>query len=254
MQANFGTGALIAAKTIDSLGNAIANPTPLKFGELSDVTIDIQRDLKLLYGTFMYPVAGGAGKGKVELKAKFARIAGQVFNDLFFDNTLTTGTGTSAVIDTTGTAIPSTPFTITPTIPGSGTWARDLGVADSNGIPMKRVASAPTTGQYSVAAGVYTFAAADTGKIVYINFSYTSTSANSKQIAIVSPLMGQAPTFSIDLPGTYGGKAVYYRFLSCMSSKLTLDPKQDDFQTNDLDFTAFADPTSGSLGYIYTAE
>ncbi len=248
---NFGTGSLIGTKTIDSLGNAIALPTPLKFGELSDVAIDFSRDLKLLYGQFMYPVAGAAGKGKIELKAKFARIAGRVFNDLFFDNTLTSGTLNSAVIDNTGSSITAT---LTPTVPGSGTWTRDLSVIDANGLPMTRVASAPVTGQYAVTAGVYTFAAADVGKIAYISFAYTATSTNAKALQIISPLMGQAPTFSVDLPGSFMGKASYFRFLNCMSSKLSLDPKQDDFQTNDLDFTAFADPLNGSIGYIYTAD
>src|SRR5581483_11374955 len=86
----------------------------------------------------------------------------------------TTSTGITALYDdATGAAIPATPYQITPTVPSSGTWLADLGVVDINGNPYTRVASAPATGQYSVAAGVYTFAAADTGKTVYINFRYT---------------------------------------------------------------------------------
>ncbi|MFH4180992.1 hypothetical protein WDA55_23325, partial [Acinetobacter baumannii] len=58
--------------------------------------------------------------------------------------------------------------TVTPVVPNSGTFVKDLGVTDAIAIPLKRVASAPATGQYSVdaATGAYTFAAADVGKTV----------------------------------------------------------------------------------------
>jgi hypothetical protein len=66
--------------------------------------------------------------------------------------------------------IPTTPYQIT-ALQANGTWGQDDGltIAGVAGVP---VASAPTTGQYSVSAGVYTFAAADTGKAVVLNYSY----------------------------------------------------------------------------------
>ncbi len=46
------------------------------------------------------------------------------------------------------------------------------GVSYANGTPLEAVGSAPTQGQYSVAAGTYTFAAADANAAVLLNYGY----------------------------------------------------------------------------------
>lgn len=249
----FGTGNLFGTATQDAAGNTIANPSPLKFGELQDISLDIARDLKPLHGQNMLPVAVGGGKMKFDFKAKFARLNGQIFNDLFFGTTMTAGTLTGVVNDTVGTAIPASPYQITVVPPGSGTFVRDLGVVDANGNGMKRVASAPATGQYSVSAGVYTFAAADTGKVAFISYTYTATSANARTISIGNLPMGYTPIFGVDLAGSYAGKQCNYRFPQCVAGKLSIAPKQDDFTVADLDISAFTDAT-GNIGYISFAE
>ena len=59
-------------------------------------------------------------------------------------------------------AIPlSAPFTIDALAPYGG-WAADTGVTYAGGAAMSAVSNAPARGQYSVSAGVYTFAAAPT--------------------------------------------------------------------------------------------
>lgn len=63
----------------------------------------------------------------------------------------------------------SGPYTITVT--HSAAFVEDLGVT-KGGTPMVKVASAPAAGQYSVAAGVYTFNAADHGAAVVISYRY----------------------------------------------------------------------------------
>ncbi|MEY8688326.1 MAG: hypothetical protein AB9M53_00420 [Leptothrix sp. (in: b-proteobacteria)] len=248
----FGTGNLWGTATQDAAGNTIAVPVPVKFGELQDVGLDIGRDIKMLYGQNNLPMAIGGGKMKYDFKAKFARISGRVFNDLFFGQVLTSAF-TGVFNDLTGTAIPASPFTITVTPPNAGTYARDLGVVDANGIPMTRVASAPATGQYSLAGAVYTFATADTGKTVYISYSYTATAGTQKTISLNSQLMGTTPVFGVDLALTFGGKQMNWRFPNCVSSKLSLDPKQDDFSQVSFDFSAFADAT-GNIGTLITGE
>ncbi len=253
MQFIFGTGSLFGTALTDATGTAIANPSPVKFGELQDVSLDMSRDIKPLYGQNMMPVAVGGGKMKFDWKCKFARLNGRIFNDLFFGQTLAAGTLQGVYNDTTGAPIPATPFTITPTVPSAGTWARDLGVVDSNGVPMTRVASAPAAGQYSVAAGVYTFAATDTLKVVFISYAYTATVAAAKQVVFTNQPMGYVPTFGIDLAIMYNGHPANLRFNQNVSSKLTFSPKQDDFGVSDMDFTSFAD-AAGNIGYIQLAE
>lgn len=221
---------------------------------MQDVGIDISRDIKLLYGQLQMPAAIGGGKMKIDVKAKFARISGRLFSDLFFGQSMTAGTLTGVQSDTTGATIPATPFQITVVPPSSGTFSRDLGIVDANGLPFVRVASAPATGQYSVTAGgQYTFAAADTGKQVFINYAYTAAAATAKSLSITSLPMGYVPTFGMDLSVRFGGKQMNWRFPNCVASKLSVDPKQDDFTQAGLDISVFAD-AAGNVGTIVTSE
>jgi hypothetical protein len=254
MQYNFGTGTLWGAATSDAFGNVIANPTPVKFGTLNDISLEIDRDIKELYGSNAFPVALGGGKMKIAIKAKFAQISGRLFNDMFFGQGMTAGTLTAANEDLTGTAIPTTPFTITVTPPNAGTFLRDLGVLDSNGLAMTRVASAPTTGQYSLAGAVYTFAAADVAKVVYISYGYTYSLATAKALTFNNIAMGTVPIFGLDMSCRFQGKQAYFRFGQCAAKKLTFDPKQDDYTMNDMDISAFADPVTNSVGSIVFTE
>lgn len=242
----FGAGALWGTPLSDANGAAIANPTPVLFGTLQDVSVDISGDVKELYGQNQFAEAVARGKAKIAGKAKFARLNGALINSLFFGQTMTSSI-VSNYYDTTGTAIPGTPFGITPTIPGSGTWSRDLGVRNSSGNPMTRVASAPATGQYSVAAGVYTFAAVDTGQVVFISFAYTGTSTVAKTSIVQNVAMGNAPTFRCDLLNGFNGNALSLSLFSCVATKLSFATKLDDFQMPAFDFSAFANPAGQVL-------
>lgn len=255
MQLAFGTGILFGVQTQDATGAAVANPTPIQFGNLQDVSGDISFEEKLLYGAYQMPIAVGRGKGKMQFKAKMANISGQIMGDLLF------GTGTAAgikdVVPNFATAVPSaTPWQVTIAPPNSGTYVNDLGVLNaSTGLPLKRVASAPATGQYSVniATGVYTFATADANAAILISYEYTATSTSAKVVSITNQLMGYAPTFKASLDMSFGGKNLTLVLNQCISSKFSLPFKNDDFAVPEFDFAAFADAT-GAIGYIATSE
>jgi hypothetical protein len=251
-QYSFGSGALWGTPLQDAAGNAISNPTPLLFGTLQDISIDMSFETKTLHGQNQFPVAVGRGKGKITGKAKYAQISGAMFNSLFFGQTMTAGL-LSANYDTTGVLIPaSSPYTVTVTPANSGVWSQDLGVIDANGQPMTRVASAPASGQYSVAAGVYTFAAGDTGKKVYVNYQYTATSTTSRKSTVQNVQMGYAPTFRADFSVSYQGKSLTMSLPSCIASKLGFGAKNDDFSVPEFDFEAFADPAGNVLTWSTT--
>lgn len=246
MQFGFGSGIMWGTPLTDANGNAIANPTPIQLGVLQDLGIDISFDTKMLYGQNQFPVAVGRGKGKMSGKAKMAQFSGAMINSLVFGQTLSNGI-LNNVNDTTGALIPTTPFTVTPTVPNTGTWTADLGVRDANGIPYTRVASAPTTGQYSVAAGVYTFAAADTAKQVFISFQYTATSTVAKKSTVLNLPMGYAPTFKADIFVPYAGKSLVLTIPQCLASKFGISTKQDDFLIPEFDFEGFADSAGNAI-------
>ena len=246
----FGSGAIYATPLVDAAGNAIAVPTPVKFLACQDISIDLSFDTKMLYGTNQFPLAIARGKGKASVKAKNGQVNGTLFNNAFFGQTLATGQD-GYVQDIVGAAIPSTPFTITPTVPSSGTWAADMGVRNASGIPMVRVASGPTTGQYSLSAGVYTFAAADTGLVVYIDYRYTVTTG--KQISIGNQLLGSTPLVALDITVPYAGKSLTIRFPQAIAGKMAMATKLDDFMVPEMDFDIFAN-TSNNVGTISMAE
>jgi hypothetical protein len=255
----FGSGQLIGTQLSDASGNQLANSTPLQFGALQDISLDISFDTKMLYGSLQFPIAIGRGKGKVSGKAASAQINGSIWNGLIFGQTMTAGL-LSDVLDTTGMAIPATPFTVTASnsasltsvlIPNSGTWAGDLGLKNAAGLPLTKVpaGTTPTTGQYAVAAGVYIFAAADTGNLVFISFQYTATSTTARESTVLNLPMGYTPSFKADLFLPYNGKTLTLSLLNCVSTKLTIATKLDDFSIPSFDFEAFANSANQLMTY-----
>lgn len=251
-QHGFGAGVLVGTAQTDAFGATLSNPTPVQFGILQEASVDFSFDIKELFGSYQFPVAIGRGKGKITGKSKFAQLNGLTINSLFFGQTLTSGE-LGEVIATTGTAIPASPYQITVTPPNSGTWVNDLGVLDPNGTPMTRVASAPGAGQYSVAAGVYTFASADAGKLVRPSYQYTATSTLKKRLTISNALMGSAPTFRADLMVPFNGQQFVLTLPNCMGSKLSFATKLDDFMVPEFDWSSFAD-SAGNVAYLGLAE
>lgn len=246
---NFGSGKLIAVPTNMADGSAIANPTPVVLGIMQEVTLDLSVDIKKLYGSGMYPVAVAQGKANIDIKAKYADISAGVLGSLFFGQTATAGIK-DVVLDFATTIPAASPYTVTVAPPATGTFVADLGVYDAvSGVQFTRVASAPAAGQYSVAAGVYTFAAADTGKAIILNYEYSATSTSSQIYNINNRQMGYTPSFSILLKGEYDGKAIVAKFFRGVSGKLSLPFKNEDFAVPDFEASCFAN-AAGQVGWI----
>lgn len=238
MQFGFGIGNLYAIRT-----DVTPNPT-VPFGAIQEVSFDWSFEAKELYGQNQFPLAVARAKAKITGKAKLARINTGIYNDLFFGGTK--ATGQTIVNDQFSASIPTTPFTVTITPPNSGIFATDLGVQDgTTGANLTKVASGPTAGQYSVAGAVYTFAAADTGKAIFINYSYTV--ATGLTLSYSNQLMGSSPIFQIHWRDVYQGKNCYVKLVNCISTKFTLPMKLDDFMVPEMDFSAFADASNNVM-------
>ena len=224
-------------------------PTPRRFGILQDATLDFSADLKELYGQKRYAIALAPGKTKVSIKAKFASVRGALFNDMYFGAATTPATQTLFADSEAGTIPSSTAYTVT--VSNSAKWLTDQGVYYAlTGQPFTRVSSAPAVGQYSVAAGVYTFAAADASTAVYTSYTYSSTSG--LMIPITNLAMGAGPAFSIVLSQPFDGRQATYQFNNCQAAKLSLPTKQDDFTIPEMDFMIAAD-AAGNIGFINTS-
>lgn len=233
----FGAGSLWGTSTA-------TGSTPVQFGTLQEASFDFAPTVKELFGSYQFAAAIRRGTIKVTGKAKAGEINGALFNSLFFGQT--GSTGQLLVANGESGTIPATPFQITVT--GSATFVSDLGVKyAATGLPLVKVVSAPAIGQYSVSAGVYTFAAADTLVGVKISYSYTSATGGTKTI-ITNQLLGTTPTFSMTFNAIDNGKQVTYTFPKCTASKLSFGTKLEDFVLPEFDFHVFADDN----GQIFT--
>lgn len=240
MQYSFGSGLL-------AFTPSGANPTPVICGVLQDLTLKASFSLKKLYGQNKWPVSVAEAEGSLSGSAKFAQIYGSFIKNAM-NGTIATGQ-TIGAINEAGT-IPGTPYQVTVT--NSATWVADLGVYNFTlSKPMTRVASAPATGQYSVAAGVYTFAAADTTNTLSINYTYTAVTGQT--VSVVNSLMGVAGQFTLGMFNNYNGQNTGFKLWAVTLGGLDFALKNTDFTMQDLQFEGFAD-SAGRVIDIYTAE
>ncbi|HLI84789.1 MAG TPA: hypothetical protein VKV17_12780 [Bryobacteraceae bacterium] len=249
----FGSGTIVATPFGP---NAAGNPTPLQLGTMQECSVEFSASQKELYGKLQFPVAIARTAGKLNMKAKFATIYAKVLNDLFFGATVGTGGQQIAQINEAH-AIAAT-ITITP--PNSGTFVKDQGVIRSDtGINMPlSPTSNPAAGFYYQTNGTYSFNASDVTAGFGVQISYIWSGNNLNGTAgsnsnVTNKPMGSQPTFEAWLTNSQFGMNVALRFPYCISSKLTLSMKNEDFTIPEFDFSAFSDP-SGNLFYEYLDE
>jgi len=251
-QFQFSTGVLWLTP---NAGNEATNPTSRQIGTLQDVSCDFSGDIKTLVGSNQFPDDAAVGEKKVSGKFSFGRIDPEMYNQVFFADTIATGTTNNQWNE--AHAIPTTPFTITVAPPSSGTFSSDLGVIYASGpnagTRLSKVASGPTAGQYSVAAGVYTFAAADTALNVWISYQYTVTTGSTYQIN--NQPMGYGPIIGLDLLWGYESgyqgapNSLGIHLYAARINKLSMAAKNTDYTKPEMDFMAFAN-AAGQVGYF----
>lgn len=249
----FGSGSLHIKSVA---GNQATNPTPFRAIVLQEVTLDFKGDLKKLYGQSQLPVATARGKIDCSIKGKMAGLDVRMWNEVFWAQTATAGIDIMA--DQEAATIPATPFQVT--VVNSANFLHvtanpdgDFGVQfASNGQQLVKVASGPTTGQYSVntATGVYTFAAADTGLGVLISYMWNSA-ARGTNLVIANQLMGYAPEIAMNLFGNFRSKYFGVRLNDVTLGDVSVPTKLEDFWMADFTGSANAD-ASGNLGKWYS--
>ncbi len=251
----FGTGSITVKPICDAYGVAIAYPTPVFLGTLTEFSFEISGDTKEFYGRGQYPLAIARGKAKTQAKGKGAVLAGRTIDTLYFGTGTTAGTMRAMREDMTGAKVPAS-SALTAAPPNSGTFVEDLGVTDAQGNPFVRVASAPTTGKYAVSAtGVYTFAGADVGKPIFINYNYSYALPAAQSIDLLNLPMGSLPSFSMVYFTQFQGKSAMLELSNVNCPKLGLfTGKNDDFNTQELEFGVQADPSGRSVGRLTLSE
>lgn len=231
----------------------IANPTPIKVGALQDVSVEFTGSSKQLFGQNQFPLAVARGTSKISCKAKFGQIQGRTFAELFFGAQMQPGQISTA--NSEAAMVPAAaPYQTN--VANAATFVTDLGVVyAATAMPLTRVASAPAQGQYSVAAGVYSFNAADQGAGLLISYTY-GVAGSGQKFTLSNQQLGIQPVFQVTLETVYnapgGLKKAVLTLNSCTSNKLSMATKLEDFMVPELDFEAFADPAGNVLTWSFS--
>lgn len=234
MEFGFGSGILTGLRT------DIKSYTPVRFGALQDVSIEFSAETKSLFSLNQFPIDSARGKTKIMGKAKVAQIFGRMYNDLFFGQTLATGSQKYAFNESTNLATAGvTNYTVANS---ASVPLQDQGVfyGTLTGNQLIGVSSGPTSGQYSfnAATGIYTFSTFDASASILVNYLYTATTGFN--IAGGNPLMGNTPQFQATLFQQFEGSQVVLQLYACISERLSFPTRIDDYVIQDLDFSAFA--------------
>jgi hypothetical protein len=224
-----------------------ANPTPIPFGLLKSASADIDQAKVPVRGPMKAPVDVGDGELNIAIKFAYGEFRASAFALLASGSTTVVGSKLAAVSERQ--TIPTTPFQIT--VAQSATFSEDGGVLDvTGGKWLTRVAAGPTTGQYSVAAGVYTFAAADVGHVVEITYAYTSATVGQTTTFSNQP-MGASTGYLVRLYNVFAVAGVLkptgYEFPNVHFSKLSLALKTGDWAEVNMEGLAAQDST----GIVY---
>lgn len=244
-QANFGVG------VVSLIDRDVTPDISYPVGYIKDVSVEFSKSTKELIAESTFPEDIAVTGGKITGKFKFARINGELFKSVNSGATSAAGSIMPAIRE--AATIPATPFAVTVT--HAADYRDDLGVIDaSTGTLMARVTGTPTTGQYSLveATGIYTFAAADTGKALLISYSYDVTTG--KTISYSNQLMGTATYYELVAFNSYRAKPLGFRFYACIIPKLSFALKNEDFTDLDMDFACSKRLTDDKVFEIYTGE
>jgi hypothetical protein len=252
---NFGIGALIAKRT------DVTGQPPAFFGTITDVNVDFDRKIEFLIGQYNMPVAAGGGELKIAGKAKNARFQSTTLTNTFLGTNVgstTAGSMLEMAISEAQTIPAASPFTRTVT--NSAGWIEDLGVFYASGLnsnQLSPVGALTAAGQYTAAAGIYTFFSLDAGAAVNIYYTYTVAVSGSNKLAITNALMGPVPTFELNLKESFNyfgvNKNIIVQLNACVSSKLTWPFANAKFSVQDFEFQAIAD-ASNNIGTISMTE
>lgn len=234
---------------VPNAGNITADPTPLQFGILQEVSVEFKSDLKKLFGQSQFPVAKARGKIDVTAKGKIASLDPLFFSQLYFGQPTSTGVNRPVYNESHAPAAS--------VAPAHTTTITDNGVINgSTGLAMLKVPSSPTVGQYSFTpatsgptAAAYVFNASETAATVLLNYQWPDTSGTT--LAINNQLMGFAPEFQALLYSDFRASLFALQLNSCILGSLSIPTKQEDFWISDFDLDASTD-AAGVLGYIYS--
>lgn len=242
----FGIGDMFATPT----GGNLATPSfPQRFGVLQDVNVDIDQKLAELRGQNKFPDDVAPSDMTMKGKGGFAQIEIDIYNALYFADTVTANQTKQMIADEAHTVTVTT-ATVSGTVP----ILVDLGVkVQATGQILIQVPSAPAAGQYSVnlTTGVYTFNAAQTGIVALISYVPALVAAG-RTLVVNNHIQGYGPIFDLWLRQPYQGANGMHLF-ACRASKMSAPMKRDGYLISDFEFQCFANAAGQIFEWFQTS-
>lgn len=247
----FGCGAAVMIPSATA-GNPPNPAGPRRVLTLQEVDLEITQKLEKLMGQNKFPEDVAPSDIEVKGKSAAGKFGIDLYNLMFGETAAALYSAVST--DEGPTAIPGSPFTITVT--NSATFSEDLGVINqTTGQPMQQVASGPAAGQYSVSAGVYTFASADhtSAYKVQITYSYNPASGG-RTLTLTNRVQGYGPVLEMWFTAPYSSSYSPTPFGSfhlhaARISKMGAPMKRNGYFITPIEFEAFADASNNIMDF-----
>ena len=222
-------------------------------------------DVKELHGANRWPVDVRTGMGKIEGTAKFTDWDADIIARMLGTAAPTAGVNALAIKlgGSAGLAIPGTPgpYTIVvdlASLPGSGTYSKNLEVtygptagtgnaAPGNALKQVAAAGTPVAGEYKVTAGTYTFAVAEAGYTVNISCMYTLTGIG-KKVSFSNVAIGTTPVMAGVFQGISDLKQMVFELDYVVPHGMKWGQRIDDWSHQDISLKAFASPDTDVIG------
>ena len=241
MLAPFSAGRLFGKRT------DIPNQTPQEFAVLQNCAFTQDFTTKPLQGKNQLALFIPRGMLKMSIKCEAGIFSGNLFNEIFWGQTLTSG-GVQLAADEAHVVPASSPYTITAA--NSSTFSADEGVVYASGNPLTFTTGAPSAaGQYEETSGTYTFSSTDAGANVLLNYLFTTTAG--QKIVLANQPMGTTPYFQAVFRNQDPRSGLFSTYIlnRVTCSKLDMSAKTGDWQLSTFELEAMDDGT-GNIGTL----
>lgn len=224
-------------------------------GVLQDVTLDLDGQIKELVGSYKVALSVAETQKKVSLKAKFAQLSTPLVAAAL-GGTITTGNRNISTKNKTASGSAFTVATGDDGSPSGWAFVTDLGVTyQATGQPLKyNSGTLASTGEYKNTGGSYTLGSGDATAAVTVSYVWSQTAG--EKVTVANQAIGLATVFSVYLfeqstqPDGTTRKIGWY-FPAVILPKLSINFKNDDFATQDLELTVMAD-SAGNIAEMYS--
>lgn len=214
---------------------------PRLVAELAEVSIDFATEVKALESVKRIAVGHVVTGQKITGKAKQLAVQPWVEAQKIG---ATHATGRLVTVDDEAGSVPGS-STYTISVTHSANWTRDLGVTlTADGTALTPVTGTPSAGEYSVAAGVYTFNVAQASAAVKISYVW-SDSTTGEKVTLSNANQGEATAYILIGDTTLESKTLHLELLSVVFTKGGLAMSKDNQTSPEVEFVVQA-PTGVS--------